>query len=432
MEASFRYLISQELLPSDAKALTLEPKALLDMVRRQTGLRQLSGEEDVLEAAGVLMESALKESHNMTFLGKFLLAQRVRQTFCNLLHMADRAHTHPAIRRQQIKQPLFIVGFDRVSVTLTQQLLACDEGNRAPTFSEMLHPFGEHGEFVQASSEADCRLAPAQVAMDLMFGSNDYLNRLGPRKADMAFDDSMILQNSLRDSFLATQFDAPEYESWLSDNSGSEAQEGYAFHKTFLQHLQWQHGCEHKRWLLASTDHVGHLDDILATYPDAKVIFAHRDGSETVAGRCQEVLSLRRGLMSVDASKVAERELHQMATNAKAAADFRRRNPHLKAQFADVTLSDLLKNPVDRVKRLYRKLNLSPLSRRSSQAMWRMVLANRSRLSAIKSVPASIGDFALDEEDQRFDALTKASIKGKSCSKARRSMNVGCAPSFRR
>ncbi|CEL93269.1 unnamed protein product, partial [Vitrella brassicaformis CCMP3155] len=137
----------------DAKAIPLDPQELLDMARQQTGLEQLVGsEEDVLAAADVLLKSALPEGKDMSFLGKFLLSQRVRQAFCNLLYMADRAHSHPAILRQQIEQPIFVVGFDRVSVSLVQQLLACDEANRAPTFSEMLYPFGEQGEYVQGAS----------------------------------------------------------------------------------------------------------------------------------------------------------------------------------------------------------------------------------------------------------------------------------------
>ncbi|CEL93275.1 unnamed protein product [Vitrella brassicaformis CCMP3155] len=423
--ASLVYLMRQELLPSDSKAIALDPQVLLDMARGQTGLSQLGGsvdEEDVLEAFRVFIQSALEESSNMSFLGRLLLSHSIRQRLCTLLYMTHRAHTHPAIRCQQIKQPLFVVGFDRASVMLVQQLLACDEGNRAPTFSEMLCPFGEDGEYVHDSPEKDSRLAPAQEAMDVMFGSSECVNRLGPLTADMAFDDSMILRPG-------TQFDAPEYESRLSGSSGSEAPQGYGFHKTFLQHLQWQQGGQPKRWLLASPDHVGHLDDVLTTYPDAKIVFAHRDVCETVAGRCQETLSLRHGLMTVDASKVAERELRQMATNAKAAGDFRRRHPHLKAQFADVTLSDLLKNPVGRVKRLYRKLKLSPLSHRSSQAMWKMVLTNRSKWrTMVKGMPVSVSHFGIDEDDSRVTWLSVESLMGKK--RKRRRLVVRCVGSL--
>jgi len=61
-----------------------------------------------------------------------------------------------------------------------------------------------------------------------------------------------------------------------------------------------------------------------------------------------------------------------------------------------------------------------------------VVVANRSQRSLLKSVPATIGDFGLDEEDRRFDALCVDSTKGKGWGKTRRRMTVGCVPSFRR
>uniref|UniRef100_A0A7S1KFH3 Uncharacterized protein n=1 Tax=Vitrella brassicaformis TaxID=1169539 RepID=A0A7S1KFH3_9ALVE len=380
----------------DANAIPLDPQEILDMARQQTGLEQLVGsEEDVLAAADVLLKSALPEGKDMSFLGRFLLSQRVRQAFCNLLYMADRAHSHPAILRQQIEQPIFVVGFDRVSVSLVQQLLACDEANRAPTFSEMLYPFGEQGEYVQGASpqeDSQTRLAAAQEAMDLMFSTNDYLTRLGALTADTPFDDSMIVENSLRSASLATHFDAPVYQSWLSSNHPS-----YTFHKTFLQHLQWQRAGD--RWVLKMPAHMLALDALFETYPDARVIFLHRDPKVALGPVCKIVSSVREKLMDdADVTVTSHQQAELMAEMVNTAAAFRRDHPALKGRFVDVTHDALLRDPVGTLKKVYRQCGLS-MSRRASHSMWEFINQHRDKRDQLFRQHEPLDQFGLDEDD---------------------------------
>src|SRR6202012_1421265 len=49
----------------------------------------------------------------------------------------------------------------------------------------------------------------------------------------------------------------------------------YSFHRRFLQHLQ--HQAPGRRWVVKCPDHLFALDAIRAVYPDAKLIFVHRD-----------------------------------------------------------------------------------------------------------------------------------------------------------
>jgi hypothetical protein len=42
-----------------------------------------------------------------------------------------------------------------------------------------------------------------------------------------------------------------------------------------LQHLQWR--CPGERWVLKAPSHLGQLRALLAVYPDARIVFTHRD-----------------------------------------------------------------------------------------------------------------------------------------------------------
>jgi hypothetical protein len=63
-----------------------------------------------------------------------------------------------------------------------------------------------------------------------------------------------------------TTFRIPSYLAWQDAHGHALA---YRFHKRFLQHLQ--------QWVLKCPDHVFALDAVHAVYPDARIVFVHRD-----------------------------------------------------------------------------------------------------------------------------------------------------------
>jgi hypothetical protein len=91
--------------------------------------------------------------------------------------------------------------------------------------------------------------------------------------------------------FQSLRFDAmyrvPSYNSWLERSGFLNA---YRFHRRFLQHLDAQ--LPGRRWVLKSPDHVFALDDIRKVYPDARLVFVHRDPVRVLASvaRLTEVL----------------------------------------------------------------------------------------------------------------------------------------------
>ena len=79
----------------------------------------------------------------------------------------------------------------------------------------------------------------------------------------------------------------PSYSEWLQ---GRGLLQGYRFHRRFLQHLDAE--LPGHRWILKSPDHVFALNDIRRVYPDARLIFIHRDPVRVLASvtRLTEVL----------------------------------------------------------------------------------------------------------------------------------------------
>ena len=71
-------------------------------------------------------------------------------------------------------------------------------------------------------------------------------------------------------------FDIPSYRDWFLDADYAPA---YEAHRRSLQQLQWQNP---GRWVLKYPKHLLSLDALLATYPDAMLIWTHRDPAAVV------------------------------------------------------------------------------------------------------------------------------------------------------
>src|SRR4051812_19035489 len=71
----------------------------------------------------------------------------------------------------------------------------------------------------------------------------------------------------------------PDYRAWLHTADHVAA---YRFHRVFLQHLQHTDG-RPRRFVLKCPDHVFTLEALSRVYPDARVIFLHRDPLEVLA-----------------------------------------------------------------------------------------------------------------------------------------------------
>jgi hypothetical protein len=71
-------------------------------------------------------------------------------------------------------------------------------------------------------------------------------------------------------------FDIPAYREWFLDADYAPA---YQAHRRTLQHLQWRNP---GRWVLKYPKHLLSLDALLDTYPDAVLVWTHRDPASVI------------------------------------------------------------------------------------------------------------------------------------------------------
>jgi hypothetical protein len=144
-----------------------------------------------------------------------------------------------------------------------------DKANRAPRVWQVIYPYPSYG----LGRRPDRRRQ--QVARQLrMFGIlSPEFRSMHPIDADSPQECSEIAAHVFVSSRFDTTYSIPSYRNWLARVGHLD---GYRFHKRFLQHLQHQEGGA-VRWVLKCPDHVLTLDALRAIYPDARIVFVHRD-----------------------------------------------------------------------------------------------------------------------------------------------------------
>jgi hypothetical protein len=117
---------------------------------------------------------------------------------------------------------------------------------------------------------------------------------------------------------LETQAHVPTYARWLERADMAPA---YAQHKLALQALQAAQPTE--RWILKTPNHLWHLDALLAAYPDARIIWTHRDPGPVVTSLASLANAGQRPLTSrADPRPAAEEWKRKCAFALSSAVDY--------------------------------------------------------------------------------------------------------------
>ena len=152
----------------------------------------------------------------------------------------------------------------------------------------------------------------------------------------------------------------PSYQDWIDRHGHHDA---FRFHRRFLQHLDAQ--TPGRRWVLKSPDHVFSLEAIRAAYPDAVIVFLHRDPLSVVSSCAKLAERLRRPFTNrLDPKEVGDQvsaRLHQAADHMMEAAGHLPRILHLH-------YGQVVAEPIAAVGTLYRHCGLE-LSEPAKQRM---------------------------------------------------------------
>ncbi|HET7881585.1 MAG TPA: sulfotransferase [Acetobacteraceae bacterium] len=304
--------------------------------------------------------SATADEAALSLIGRMATRWDVVRFLTNLLRFQAAEAGDASILDQPIGQPIFITGLPRSGTTFLHRLLLEDPANRAPLVWQTIYPY-------PPESGADKRVA--QVARQLRAFERlaPEFRPLHPLDATSPQECSEITAHVFRSLRFDTTYHIPSYRTWLDQAGHLPA---YRFHKRFLQHLQ--HQAPGRRWVVKCPDHLFALDAIRAVYPDARLVFVHRDPVKVLLSVAKLTEVLRRPFTRrLDPLEIGRQESARWLEGTRqmvAMGD----DAGLPEPVHHVDHNALVADPVDAVGALYRHFGLT-LSPQTAEAIERYV-----------------------------------------------------------
>jgi hypothetical protein len=267
----------------------------------------------------------------------------------NRLRVVDFAKRHPELDDVDIERPVVITGFFRTGTTFLHNVLAADPNNRVAKAWELAYPLGRLGDPL---GDVAWRRAQAKFTFGFNQAAIPDQGVAHNVTADSYEEDFFLLENDMAVLTFWVGFAAYSYANEMLD---WDMVPPYEFHKLQLKMLNAQRSA--KRWVLKCPWHIWNLDALMAVYPDAQIIFTHRDISKALASHCSLSAKMASKLRrSLDVKELGEFWLEYTRIGLERAMESRKNIP--ESQIYDVRLRDLMASPMTVLQDIYSHFDL--------------------------------------------------------------------------
>jgi hypothetical protein len=327
---------------------TLVADQLIDQAMHATGLSDFGG-DSFREGLEILIDDVnaghVNGWHTDDGVGR--VAQDSLHYLTNRLKVEDYLKQHPDLLERKIERPVFVMGVPRTGTTLMSNLLAADPARRSPLTWEIDDPVPP-----VASKELLTTDPRAVVRLDqekAMLAANPDMGKYYRGSAVYPNECVFFMAHDFKTLMIESKGRVPGYKEFIFSCDMTSA---YEYHKKFLQLLQENAGGV---WNVKKPSHSLWLETIFKVYPDARVIWTHRDPFTATGSLCSIIsLSHMAHMGRIDTEWLAEDYPWQAAEQANRIMDFR--DKYGEDKIIDVHYADLVNDPVGETRKLYAKL----------------------------------------------------------------------------
>ena len=226
----------------------------------------------------VLHESFLAVQ-DLSFIGLAGVRAELLRHLSNRLRVREYLRACPQIASVPVARPVFAAGLPRTCTTLLHDLLAAVPGHRAPLLWELLAPCPPGaGRDIPGQNEPGQRVRSAERLVTLADLAAPSMRVIHPLDARAPEECVFALPHSM---YWLARARLPGYLDWLGRR---DATADYGYLRQQLQILQRQQPA--RRWICKSPFHLCNLDALLRVFPDATIVWTHRDPAVALASWC--------------------------------------------------------------------------------------------------------------------------------------------------
>jgi hypothetical protein len=334
---------------------------------------------EVRRALEVLV-TALRGEAALSLLGRVAARDDTVRLLATHLRIERALREHPQIAHTELPPPVFVIGLPRSGTTFLHRLLAADPASRTLPYWESFDPLPpEHG--------PDGRRAKVDGMLRQLATIAPSYQAIHPMTAADPEECVALFMNVLRTLQVDIQYRVPGYVRWLLGEDASVAYRAYRRQLQLVHHYR-----PHGRWIvLKDPTHLVHLAAVREVFPDAKLVFIHRDPAFTFSSICS-LHAYTRAIFSSDVDpRAVGREI--MAGHWPAALE---RAEALRAALpagssVDVRHADLARDPLATVQAIYTGLGLE-LDAEARESMGRFLAGEAARPQHVhEHSPAGFG-----------------------------------------
>ena len=323
---------------------------LLQKAIRETGLDDF-GPDHFLEPLNLLVKDFFTYNQTDT-LGRVNFSQMILSSLKNRLNLHHVLKKYPEVEKVTINAPLIVIGLPRTGTTFLQGLLS-QVSTLRPLQNRETHQLPVPQCFA-TTQQIQQQVITAQAQIDgINWLSPEFIkaHELGTLEPEEC---NPFLMSSFYALLFCQLVYAPDYFQYvLASNFG----DSYTMHKKHLQALSFNR--EEKTWFLKAPAHIASLDPLLAVYPDARIVFTHRNPLECMPSMASLTAMIRMVCLPTQDLKLIGpgmvKHLQQMLD-----LGYRTRDawPATATPFLDITYKKLVSKPVDTVHQILNHFNI--------------------------------------------------------------------------
>jgi len=257
----------------------LEKHFLMEEAVQATGLNDF-GDRWFEKPFEVLLDS-VKHEAQLNAAGEFSATKMFHHVLRDRLYTQMWFGRHPEILARPLKNPVVIVGPMRSGTTRLHRLLAADQRFAHLRSFETISPVPRpEFEQVLAGEAEDFRPKLAARILKVARLANPRTLSIHPTGAYEPEEELGLVAASMYGMKWEAQWNVPSYAEWCHEESAIPA---YRHMANLLRLIGWsQQESSLRPWILKTPQHMLDLPALLEVFPDARLIFTHRDPKQVV------------------------------------------------------------------------------------------------------------------------------------------------------
>jgi hypothetical protein len=349
--------------------------AAMKIAMKETGLTDWGTKNDFgfSQRYNTVRTIGLKKSKaKYSPVGHYYVLQSLTRRMATRLQFFDYLKKHPQILDIKLRSPVFVIGFPRTGTTFLHEMLGLHEGVRMHYTWEQMDPVPKtHEESIEAQKkDGELRYKKNLPAFNWLF-KHIFSQRIQ--------DIHRVAYDEPEECTTPCAMELPWNISEIAFNPFAIDEvaplgSGDAFkqYRKFLQLLTWS-GFDRRdqdfTWMLKCPFHLPYLDALHKEFPDATIVWTHRDPADCIASACSLYETLM--CMGMEESSIDKVALGKAVMNyTKVCLTMALRTIAAlgdKFKILHIRYGETIKTPKETCKKVYAKV---PLISRGDLCSW--------------------------------------------------------------